>query len=352
LIKTSKQQQKVRMDVFDEKDIRTIIKFLSVSGRTNREIHDEVAMTCGEGVVSLRTIQRWVARFKENDLSVEDRPRTGRPREEIDIGIIEDLLEDDPHISAREIARRLAIHKNRVVDILKNQLQMTKVRARWIPHKLTDSQKISRVLCAKEMLLVVSDPAQHRLVYTQDESWIHWRNPRKSMWMKSGISPPAELRRCFPSKKQMVSVMFNSEGVVSIVFLPPGESFTKRFFEDVVIENFASEVAIPKTRDKKRKIKIHCDNSRTHLIDEKLHQLNVPRLVHPSYSPDLAPCDFFLFGYVKTCLEGIVFESTEELIQTTTQLLRSIPQHMFENVYREWVSRLERCIGLNGEYVE
>ena len=70
-------------------------------------------------MVCLRTIQHWVARFKENGMLVDDRPRTGRPREEIAIGIIQDMLENDQHISAREIARRLGINKNRVVDILK-----------------------------------------------------------------------------------------------------------------------------------------------------------------------------------------------------------------------------------------
>ena len=138
------------MDAFDENEIRTIIKFLWMSGKTNREIYDEVATVCGEDMISLRTIQRWVVRFTESEFSVQDRPRTGRPREEIDIRIIEHMLEDDPHISAREISRRLAVNKNKIVDILKNQLQMSKVCVRWIPHKLTDSQKSARVQCAKE----------------------------------------------------------------------------------------------------------------------------------------------------------------------------------------------------------
>jgi hypothetical protein len=35
---------------------------------------------------------------------------------------------------------------------------------------------------------------------------------------------------------------------------------------------------------------------------------------HPHYSPDLAPSDFFLFGYVKERLKGMVFLSYEELL--------------------------------------
>jgi hypothetical protein len=35
---------------------------------------------------------------------------------------------------------------------------------------------------------------------------------------------------------------------------------------------------------------------------------------HPPYSPYLAPSDFFLFGYVKERLKGMVFSSYEELL--------------------------------------
>ena len=64
---------------------------------------------CGEGVVSLRTIKRWVVRFSRNEFSVEDRQRTGRPREEIDTRVIEEMLENDPHISTREMGEYLAL---------------------------------------------------------------------------------------------------------------------------------------------------------------------------------------------------------------------------------------------------
>jgi hypothetical protein len=35
--------------------------------------------------------------------------------------------------------------------------------------------------------------------------------------------------------------------------------------------------------------------------------------VHPAYSPDLGSSDFFLFGHIKHCLQGISFLSREEL---------------------------------------
>jgi hypothetical protein len=37
---------------------------------------------------------------------------------------------------------------------------------------------------------------------------------------------------------------------------------------------------------------------------------------HPPYSPDFAPSDFLLFGYVKERLKGMALPSYEELLNT------------------------------------
>jgi hypothetical protein len=54
-------------------------------------------------------------------------------------------------------------------------------------------------------------------------------------------------------------------------------------------------------------------------------------LEHPPYSPDLAPCDFFLFPKVKSVLKGTRFASVTEVKKKTTELLRQLtddePQH-------------------------
>jgi histone-lysine N-methyltransferase SETMAR len=337
---------------FDRREVKIVAKFLFLSGKGNDQIHRALGSVVAGHVVCLRTIQRYTARFGEGDFSVEDKPKSGRPRAEIDVDEVQRLLDEDPHISAREMAKRIGVSKDLVCDVLKNQVMMYKVRTKWVPHELSGFQKEARVMAARDMLEVLGDSKQHHMVYTQDESWVRWENPRKSMWLKRGSRPPTSAHVRLTNEKRMVSVIFNSEGIVSIVFLPRGEGFNKDFFENVVMEDFVRNVQIPRTRDKTRKIKFHCDNSTSHLIDDTFQQLNVPRLKHPPYSPDLAPCDFFLFGYMKMCLEGSNFKSDEELIEATSRVLESIPHYMFANTYREWVERLRKCIELGGEYVE
>jgi hypothetical protein len=46
----------------------------------------------------------------------------------------------------------------------------------------------------------------------------------------------------------------------------------------------------------------------------------------PPYSPDLAPCDFFLFQKVKSAVKGHHFESREDNQRAVTQALNDIPQ--------------------------
>jgi hypothetical protein len=46
---------------------------------------------------------------------------------------------------------------------------------------------------------------------------------------------------------------------------------------------------------------------------------------HPPHSPDRAPSDFLLFGYVKRALNGSNFQNVEELLEVVIRILNVIP---------------------------
>jgi hypothetical protein len=50
------------------------------------------------------------------------------------------------------------------------------------------------------------------------------------------------------------------------------------------------------------------------------------------YSPDLAPCDFFLFGYLKQHLEGKHLTKEDQVIATVREVFDTIPLQTFHNV--------------------
>jgi transposase len=72
----------------------------------------------------------------------------------------------------------------------------------------------------------------------------------------------------------------------------------------------------------------------------------------PPYSPDLAPCDLFLFQTVKTALNRCHFESTEDIQRSVTQVLNDIPQNVFQECYKQWQHLWKRRMQAQGMYIE
>jgi hypothetical protein len=78
---------------------------------------------------------------------------------------------------------------------------------------------------------------------------------------------------------------------------------------------------------------------------------SMKRAPHPPYSPDLAPSDFFLFGYVKRKLMGYHAESADDLFGQVLLILGEIPLATLNGVFQEWMGRLQKCIDMGGVYV-
>jgi hypothetical protein len=74
--------------------------------------------------------------------------------------------------------------------------------------------------------------------------------------------------------------------------------------------------------------------------------------LHPSYSPDLAPPNFDLFGHVKRCLAGPSLEDADQLLAAVEGVLEGIEKVTLHVVFFEWMDRLRKCIAINGEYAE
>ena len=134
--------------------------------------------------------------------------------------------------------------------------------------------------------------------------------------------------------------------------LPRGESFNRAFFVNVVLADLFKAIESARPVKRASELRLHIDNARPHLVDDVLEGNGLARLPHPPYSPDLAPSDFFLFGYLKMRLEGRDFNSDEELFMEASKVLQAIPNTVLRDVYHEWIRRLEKCVELGGGYVE
>ena len=84
----------------------------------------------------------------------------------------------------------------------------------------------------------------------------------------------------------------------------------------------------------------------------KLVELGYELLPHLPYSPDLAPCDFFLFPNLKKSLAGQKFESNQEVIAVTEAYFADLQKTYFSDGLKKLEHRWVKCIELKGDYVE
>jgi hypothetical protein len=87
------------------------------------------------------------------------------------------------------------------------------------------------------------------------------------------------------------------------------------------------------------------------LTSEKYDEYGIKILPHPPCSPDLAPCGFWLFGYLKQSLEGRLFDDDLALEVAMSEILMSIEPDVFVKVFAEWKHRLQQCIDQGGDYL-
>ncbi|GBM03122.1 Mariner Mos1 transposase [Araneus ventricosus] len=75
-------------------------------------------------------------------------------------------------------------------------------------------------------------------------------------------------------------------------------------------------------------------------------------LVHPLYSPDLAPSDFHFFGPLKKYLAGRHFRTDAEVQEAVVKWLHDLDPDFFYADFDRLVYRWHKCFNNHGEYVE
>ena len=75
--------------------------------------------------------------------------------------------------------------------------------------------------------------------------------------------------------------------------------------------------------------------------------MGIKTVRRPSYSPDLAPCDFWLFPKIRGCR----YETIEEMKEAVTKIIDMLTQEDFHGAFQELLERY-KCIASGGDYFE
>lgn len=155
--------------------------------------------------------------------------------------------------------------------------------------------------------------------------------------------------------KSMLIVFFDYEGVVHHEYAPAGQTINKEYYVEI----------LKRLHDAIRRKRphfwqtgdwlLHHDNAPAHasnLVQQYLSKHSVVQLRQPPYSPDVAPCDFWLFPRLKMPLKGHRFDDKKTVETNATNALKAIPITDFQDCFGKWKHRYERVVQSNGDYFE
>ena len=76
--------------------------------------------------------------------------------------------------------------------------------------------------------------------------------------------------------------------------------------------------------------------------------MGIKTVPHPPYSPDLAPCDFWLFPKLRGCR----YETIEERKEAVMKVIDALTQEDFHGALPKLLEQYNKCIAAGGDYFE
>ena len=84
------------------------------------------------------------------------------------------------------------------------------------------------------------------------------------------------------------------------------------------------------------------------LVTDYSTKMGIKTVPHPPYSPDVGPCDFWLFPK----LTGCRYETIEKMKKAVTKVIDTLTQEDFHGAFQKLLERYNKCIAAGGEYFE
>jgi histone-lysine N-methyltransferase SETMAR len=176
-------------------------------------------------------------------------------------------------------------------------------------------------------------------VITGDETWCFQydlETKRQSMQWKTWNSPwPKKARMSWSQVKTMLVCFFNHKGIVHCEFIAQGQTVNQQCCLEV-LTRLRESVRRKRPGLWPDKWILHHDNAAAHdalRVCKFLAKNSITKIDHPTYSPDLAPCDFWLFPKLKNAPKRQRFADLSDIQYNVKILLRGIPEKRFSRLF-------------------
>ncbi|KAJ0181486.1 hypothetical protein K1T71_003571 [Dendrolimus kikuchii] len=218
----------------------------------------------------------------------------------------------------------------------------------WVPHELTERNLMNRVLICDPLLRRNETELFSKNLITGDEKWIMYdKNVRKKSWSTAGQASQTVAKPGLTRNKVMLCVWWDWKGIIHYELLPPGRTIDSELYcEQLMRLKQKVERQRPELINR-RGVVFHHDNARPHIslaIQQKLREFGWKVLIHPPYSPVLAPSDFHLFRSLQNSLGSVRLTSREDCQNYSSQFFDQKPQNFDSNGIRSLPTRWQKLI--------
>ena len=267
--------------------------------------------------------------------SALNRRRSGRPKTRTaqeNVTAVADSIEQSTRRSIRKHAFALHMSATSVYRILHRSLHMHPYKI-MVVQELSERDYETRINLSRDILqsipptsvTICSDEAHfHLLGMVNKQNFRYWsQNNHRELHQRPLHSPKVTVWCAMGSFGVCGSYFFEEEGATVTVT-------SDRYCE--MLERFL--------RPKVAQLLADYEPDDVWLLDAC-----VPR------SPDLNPCDFFLWGYVKSKVYEHRPSTLEHLKAAITEEINAIPHNMLERVMVNFRDRLQNCIDIDGRHL-
>ena len=136
-------------------EYHSVIKFRVSKRQSPIIIYKHIIVVYDVHATSRRVVFEWVRCFKHGQLNIEDNSRSDQPITPTDdqtVETVEVLIIEDRRITIQQIDMTVGVSTYTEDGIIHDQLHMSKVSSRWIPHLVTPDQRHEHVQSCQELL--------------------------------------------------------------------------------------------------------------------------------------------------------------------------------------------------------